>query len=140
MFVGFDLGPDFFDVAGFVDEEGHAVDAHVVSAHEGFLAPDSVGVDDFLLVVNQQGEWQVEFVDEFLVGFGGVRADAENHRAAFFEVGKGVAESAGFLGAAGGVVLGVKVKNDVFPFELTETDGLAGGGLGLKVWSQIALF
>src|SRR5262249_26439151 len=50
-------------------------------------------------------------VAELAVARHGVRRDPEQHRAAVFDLTLAVAERARFLGAAGGVVLGVEVEH-----------------------------
>ena len=137
--VGFYVGPDFFDFAVFADQEGDAVDAHVFSAHEGFFAPDVVGVDDFLLVVDEEREWEVEFFGEFFVAFGGVGTDAEDDGAFFLKFIVPIAEAARFLGATGGVVPGIKIKDDVFAAEIGKSNGVAGKSGGFEIGGGVAL-
>ncbi len=52
------------------------------------------------------------------MGFDGVDADAEDGGVEFFELGVVVAEGTGFLGAAGGIVLGIEEEDDEAAFEV----------------------
>src|SRR5260370_11708752 len=57
---GFDGGPDFFDFAGFADEEGTADNAHEGAAHELLFLPDAEFLDGLVSRIAKQGE--IEFV------------------------------------------------------------------------------
>ena len=116
MVGGFNGGPDFADGASGVDEEGDAVGAHVFAAHEAFFAPDAVVLHDFFVSVGEESEGKGVFLDEFLVGFGGVGADADDFCSEGFDFCVIVAKAAGFGRAAGGVVFGIEVENDPFVF------------------------
>ena len=56
------------------------------------------------------------FAGKLLVRFGAVLAHAEHHSTGFFDVGVEIAKAAGFFGAAGRVILGIKVQHDGFVF------------------------
>ncbi len=59
MAFGFDEGPDFFDFAGFADEEGTADDAHEGAAHELFFLPGAEFLDGLVCGVAEQREIEV---------------------------------------------------------------------------------
>src|SRR5687768_9436373 len=59
------LGVD--DLAGLVDDEVAAENAHELVAVALALAPDAVSVGDRLVFVRQKREWQAELVTERLV-------------------------------------------------------------------------
>ena len=65
--VRFHLRPDFFDPAIRSDEKRDAIDAQILPPHEAFLAPHPVSLDDFLVLIRQQREWQFEFFDELIM-------------------------------------------------------------------------
>lgn len=127
------FGPGLFDQAVFTDEEGHAVDAIEGEADEFFLAPDTVGFGDFQVGIGQQGEGQGIFGGKLGVGLDGVSTDAEQGDALGLELGKVIAEAAGFLGAPGRAVFRVEIEDDGAAFEVWEGDGLAVLGLGGEV-------
>ncbi len=56
MAFGSDEGPEFFDFAGFVDEEGAADDAHEGAAHELLFLPGAELFDGFVSGIAEQGE------------------------------------------------------------------------------------
>lgn len=112
--------PDPFDETVRSDQKGHAMDSHVFAAHKRFLAPNTVGFNDFFLHVGKQREWEVEFLDEFVVRFDGIRTDPQNHGSFVVDPGVRVAEPTGFLGAPRGVVPGIEVKDDGFPLQIQE--------------------
>jgi len=89
------------------------VRALIFPAHETFFTPHAVGRDDFFIFVGEQRERQLELFHELVMRLDRVGADAEDDRAFFLEVGKVIAEGAGFLGAAGRVVLRIKIEDDV---------------------------
>src|SRR5580765_1387802 len=122
MLARFDLEPDLFDAAIRADQEGDAMGAEVFSAEEKFFTPDAVGLDDLLVLVRKESEGEFEFLHELLVRLDRVRTDAEYHGALFGEVRKMIAEGAGFLGAAGGVILGIKIHDDVPAFIIGQGD------------------
>src|SRR5437762_5926350 len=55
MFLRFDFRPDFFDAAIRPDQKRHAMCSQVIPAHEAFLAPDDVGLDDPFVLVRYEG-------------------------------------------------------------------------------------
>ena len=141
MVVGdFYFGEDFGDVACGIDEEGGAFDAHVFFAVHGFFCPDVVGEGGGVVGVGEEGEGEVEFGLEFEVGGDGVGGDAEDDGAGFLEVGEGVAEVAGFGGAAWGVVFGVEVEDDFFASEGGEGDFFVVGGVEEEVGGGVGNF
>jgi len=56
MAFGSDEGPEFFDFAGFADEEGAADDAHEGAAHELLFLPGAELFDGFVSGIAEQGE------------------------------------------------------------------------------------
>ena len=94
--------------------------AHVIPAHESLLTPDAVGLDDFLVLVREQGEGQLEHLHKLVVGFHRIGADAKHDGALLLELGEMIAKGAGFLRAARGVVLGVKIEDDGLSLEISE--------------------
>ena len=59
MAFGSDEGPEFFDFAGFADEEGTADDAHERSPHELFFLPGAEFADGFVSGVAEQREIEI---------------------------------------------------------------------------------
>lgn len=115
------------------DDEGGPFGSHVGFAVHAFFHPDSVGLDELLIWVAEQGKRQGELMDEFFVAFHGINTDPED--VGFFrELGPGVPDAAGLSCASGGVVFGVKVEYDRFVPECGELDrgsgavGSADGG------------
>ncbi len=109
-------------MAGFGDDEGGAFGAHVFFAVEGFFDPDAVGVDDGVVFVGDEGEGEGVLLDELGVALDGISADAEEE-GFLGDLGPGVAEGAGLLGAAGGVVFGVEVEDDFLAAKVAEGEG-----------------
>jgi hypothetical protein len=138
--VGFYVGPDFLNFTIFADQEGDAVNAHVFSAHESFLAPNIIGVNDFLFVVDDECEWEIQFLCKFFVALRGVGTDAQDDGVFFLEFIVPIPEPAGFLGASGGVVLGIKIQDDVFAAEIRKPNSVAGKRGCLEIGRGIAFF
>ena len=126
MALGTDLGEYFLYGAVGCDDDGGADDAHVRLAVHGFFAPGAPGFQDSMVGVGEEGERQAVLGAEFAVRAGLVRADAYDDGAPGQEEVVGVAETAGFLGAAGGVVLGVEIHDDGLAAKRRQGYGLAG--------------
>lgn len=109
-------------MAGFADDEGGALGAHVLFPVEGFFDPDAVEVDEGEVGVGDEGEGEGVFIDELGVALDGISADAEEV-GSFCDLGPGVAEGAGLGGAAGGVVFGVEVEDDFLAAKVAEGEG-----------------
>src|SRR6185369_627199 len=86
--------PDFFNFSVRPDQKCDAVNAQIFPAHETFLAPHAVSIDNLLVLVREQRERQLEFFHELVVRFHGIGADAQDHRARLFEIGEMVTEGA----------------------------------------------
>jgi len=59
MAFGSDEGPEFFDFAGFADEEGTADDAHEGATHEMLFLPGAEFPDGFVGGVAEEGEIEI---------------------------------------------------------------------------------
>src|SRR5262249_57955264 len=59
---------------------------------------------------------------ELVVRGDAVAGDADHRGLDLPKFGKGIAEAAGFGGAAGGVVLGIEIKHDLLPAQLRQAD------------------
>lgn len=66
------------------------------------------------LWVGQKRKRQFKFLDELMVRLDAVSADAQHYGIGFVDGLDSIAEPACFFGSAGGIVLGIKVKNYVF--------------------------
>jgi hypothetical protein len=119
---GFDEGPDFFDFAGFADEEGAADDAHEGAAHELFLLPGAEFCDGLVSRIGEQ--WKIDLVLglEGGLGFDGIRAHAEDGHAEFVEFFFCVAKLGRFDGSTGGVGFGVEKEEDAVALEISQGD------------------
>lgn len=116
MALRLDLLPDFEEalVAFFVgggDEVGVAGYAFDELAVHVLGLDDLEVVADLLVCVGEERVLEVELLGEFFLGFDGVAGDAEDDCAGGLDVGDGVAEGAGFDGAAGGVGAGVEEED-----------------------------
>ena len=66
------------------------------------------------LWIGQKRKRQFKFLDELMVRFDAVSADTQHYGVGLIYGLDCIAEPACFFGSAGGIVLGIKVKNDVF--------------------------
>src|SRR5258708_541403 len=107
-----DLVPDLGDHALLVDQEGGALDAHVLAAIEALLDPGAVLPADLAVDVGDEREGKAVFLLEFVMARDAVLADTHYLRLELLEGRRGIAKAAGLGGAARRVVLGVKVKDD----------------------------
>ena len=83
-----------------------------------FSTQDAVILRDLMREIAQQGERQIELLDELGMGLGGIRADADHRRALVDEGGVFIAKRTGLDGAAGRVVLGVEIENEGAALEI----------------------
>src|SRR5262249_6150357 len=108
------------------------------SAHEAFLAPRAVGLNDGLVLVRQQGERKFVLLAELGVGFCRVRANAEDNRAELFKLAESVTECAGLLRATRCIVPGVKIEDYFLALQVREREAVAIGGLSGELGRFIA--
>jgi hypothetical protein len=115
LFYSVDLGLDRVpapdDLAVAVDQVSDSRDAHVLLPVHGLLLPRAVAIGDGVILVGEKRERQVELLCELRLALRIEHADAEDGGFHLAEVGKGRLEVAGFLRAAGRVVLGVEVED-----------------------------
>lgn len=112
MLPGFHFTEDRFDAAVRPDDKGASFDAHVFFSVHALFDPDAIGFQYLAGGVAQESEGQVVFVDELAVAFYAVRVDTEDGGTALQEGLILFLDGAGLLGAAGCVILGVKVKDE----------------------------
>src|ERR1700730_5068787 len=74
----FHLVPDLGDGASLVDQEGGALDAHVLAAIEALLDPGSVLLADLAVLVGHQREVELVFLLELVVFLHAVLGDADH--------------------------------------------------------------
>ena len=78
-------------------------------------------------------------VDELPVRLRRVQADAQHYRVGLADRLLAVAQAAGLLGTARGVILWIKIENDNFPFKVRELDLLPRLGDGSEIRRGLAL-
>jgi hypothetical protein len=119
--VGIDLAVDLGDAARRIDDEGMAA-RHMDESQRPI---GIITFGDCATVIGQQGERQPEFFGEAIVTRGAVQTDADQLHAQGVELGDVVAEMAGLLGAARGVVLGIEIHHQPFAGVIGELMELA---------------
>ena len=137
LFVLLEEGEDFFGVAFWLDlfkdvdevlvgadEVGGALYTFDELAVHVFGLDEVVAVDELHVGVGKEVIGEIVLVFEFLLGFDGVAGDAEDDDAFLLEFFEGVAETAGFDGAAWSIGAGVEEEDYGFAFEVGEVDGL----------------
>src|SRR5439155_15700366 len=120
MFLRLDYRPDLADAPVAPDPKRNPMRPQVLAAHEGFLAPNSVGLNDFSIFIRQERERELELGDKLVMGLHRVGADPNDAHPALLERGEGIAKRARLLRAAGSVILWIEVEDDVLPFEIVE--------------------
>lgn len=113
---GFDLFEDVDKALVGADKVRCSFDALDQLAVHILRLDEVVTVDELHVGVGEEIVGQVVFVFEFLLRLDGVARDAEDDDACFFERLEGVAEAAGFDGAAGSV--GAWVEEEDYGFAL----------------------
>lgn len=138
-----------FDVAGHlqaapflhqdavgIDQESAALDALDLLAVHDLVLDHAEHVAHLLFGVGDQLERQFQLGLEVLVRLHVVAAHAEHHGAGLDEVLVLVAELHGLGGAAGGVVLGVKIKHYLFSEETAEIHSVSILVGALERWGR----
>ena len=67
MFLRLHLGPDFLNSSFWIDEEGYAKNAIVLSTHKFLTPPNTISLADFLILIRKQGERKVILCDKFIM-------------------------------------------------------------------------
>jgi hypothetical protein len=94
-------------------------------AEKALFDPEET-VDGFARIT-EQGEWQAVIGDEPLMGCDGICAHPHDLGSCRHKILIGVAEEAGFLGAAIGFILGIEVEHDRSVFErIAQSEGFSG--------------
>ena len=75
--------------------------------------------------VRKKNERKTEFFRKFYVGRNGILADSDNGGIKLFEFLKIFSKGAGLSCAAGGVIFGVKIKNDFFAEKIRKFNGVS---------------
>jgi hypothetical protein len=119
---GFDKRPDFFDFAGFSNEEGTADDAHVGAAHELFFLPGAELFDGLVGWIGEQGKIEIVLGLERGLRFDGIGAHSQDYHAAFIESFLCVAKLGRFDGSTGSVGFGIEEEEDALTLEVTQGD------------------
>ena len=120
MAFGSDEGPEFFDFAGFADEEGAADDAHESAAHELLFLPGAEFCDGLVSWVGEQRKIDLVLGLERSLRFDGIGAHAEDGDAELVEVIFCVAKLGRFNGSTGGVGFGKEKEEDAPAAKLGE--------------------
>src|SRR5688572_20736863 len=113
MAFDFDLAPFTAQHAFAVDQESTALNADDLSTVHVFLADDVELAAEFFIGIGQQVKRERLLLTEAFVHAHAVAGHTEYRRIAFLELGVSIAEILAFEGTAGGVVLGVKIQNQV---------------------------
>src|SRR5260221_10178882 len=138
MAVDLDLGPEAADHAFLVDQHGGALDSHVFAAVHALLDPDAVFLADLAALIGGEDERQRIFLLELVVRPHRVPGNAYDRRGDLGEVGHRVAKAAGFLSAAGGVVLGIEIHHDLLAALRLEGDAAVAIGRQREIRRLVA--
>ena len=114
-------GDDALDAAVGRDDEGGAECAHVFAAGKFLLAPHAEFLDETVVGVAYQGEWQGIFGGELAVRLGRIDAHADYLIARGFEPGQVVAQVAGLGRASRGGIFRIEIEGYFFARKLAET-------------------
>jgi hypothetical protein len=135
--LGFDEGPEFFDFAGFADDERTADDAHEGAAHELFFLPGAELLNSFVSGVAEQREIEPVLFLEGSQSFDGIGAHAENGEVELVELLLCVTKLGRFDGSTRSAGFGKEKEEDAPAGEVLESDFVAfvrqeaeGGGFG----------
>jgi hypothetical protein len=120
--LGFDEGPEFFDFAGFADDERTADDAHEGAAHELLFLPGAEFLNGFVSGVAEQREIEPVLFLEGNKGFDGIGAHAENGDVELVELLLCVTKLGRFDGSTGSAGFGKEKQKHALAGEVFERD------------------
>src|SRR5688572_4985213 len=126
------------ELAGGVEQERAAVHAHVFLAVHALFADHVERLAGGAFGVGKEREGEAELGDEIIVAAHAVLGDAQDLDAGFLELGIQVAEVLAFLRAAGSVVLGIEVDNELLALEGGQLHLLVAGGRQGEVRQLVA--
>jgi hypothetical protein len=138
VLLGFDLGEDRCNTPGFINQVGNPVGPQIFSPVETFLAPDTIRLDQSLLGIGEQGEWQIILLGERLMGFPIIDADAEDCDIELLKRAPVIAKGTSLLGAPGSVVFGIELEEYLLPLEIAQGNCLPILICCLEMWSLCA--
>ena len=118
------LSDDGGDVSLFVNAEGGSVRPIIFTSHEFLKSPHTISVLQTVVLVHKEVKRKVKLVDELLVRGCMVDAHAEHRNVGGLEFRHPVAQAACLVGAAGCIVLRIKVEDDPFAAIVLEGVGL----------------
>ncbi|HXY23168.1 MAG TPA: hypothetical protein VEI73_00835 [Candidatus Acidoferrum sp.] len=141
MALGADDGPDYFDFAGFADEERAADDAHESAAHEELFLPSAEGFNGFVVGIAEKREIEFVLLLEGRQGFDGVGAHAEDSDFELIELLFCVTKLGRLDDSTGGIGFGIEKEEDALALEIFKRDGgaIVGGeaeGGGFVAWFE----
>ena len=125
MAFGFYFFINVLDFARGPDDERHAGDAHVLLAVHAFFLNYAEGFADFFVGIGEQRVGEFKFFFEFLLFGAGIGGDTQDDRAGGLDFLVGVAETAGFDGAAGGIGFGIEKQDYRLAREILERNFVA---------------
>lgn len=120
---GIDRFVHLLDRAIAPDHVGHALGIFKAVHFPGYI----ISIGDRPIGVSQQRKRQIEFVGKGLVRGFVIHAHAKYGDALVEVLLVVVAETASFLGAAGGIILGIEVQDNGFARVICELDRIAVG-------------
>src|SRR5438477_11116227 len=124
-----DLAPGAAYAALLIDQEGAAFDTHILASVHALFDPDTVFFADVGPRIGSENERELVLFLELVVRGDRVLRDPDHHRSRPAVIREGIAKSARLGGAAGRVVLGIKIKDDFFALEGGQCDtAVAVGG------------
>lgn len=95
----------------FVDDKSAALDAHHFFAVHIFFFDHIKQTTGLFTFIRQKLKTKTVFALKLIMGFHGVPRDSEHNRIRLFKLLEQLRELLAFQGAAGSVILGVKVQN-----------------------------
>ena len=122
MRLWFDLAEEVSQLAVRSNDEGGAFNSHILLAVHRFFNPYVVGLSNFLVSIGEERKVELMLFDELGVRLRIVRADAEDNRAEFSELGVFVPKGAGFDRTSWGHILGVKIEDHRLSSEILQAD------------------
>ena len=122
-----------------VDQEGRALDAHVLAPVHRLLDPHAIGRRHGLVGIGGEADGEVVFLAKLLVACDAVGRHADHLDAGLAKVRRQPGEVLGLRRAARRVVLGIEVEDDRFTLQARQRQRLPGLRRKIEVRSLVSI-
>ena len=138
MPLDLDLAPDPGDLAIVLDEERGALDTHILAPIHALFLPDTIGLENGLVLVGGQDHPEIVLGDKLVVSLYGIGRDADDHGAGGRKLVRERGEIECLGGAAAGIVFRVEIKYHFLACQFGQRHVSAAIAWQIHIWRRCA--